>query len=70
VPATAFRPDPDRRRTYSDADVFRAGMAFETRVGGWYGKPATRPACDPIRVVIFRAFSGFFAEQHRPVMDL
>jgi Asp-tRNA(Asn)/Glu-tRNA(Gln) amidotransferase A subunit family amidase len=31
-------------RTYSDADVFRAGMAFETAVGGWYGKPATRPA--------------------------
>jgi len=30
-------------RTYCDADVFRAGMAFETAVGGWYGKPATRP---------------------------
>ncbi|NJM92528.1 MAG: amidase [Rhodospirillaceae bacterium] len=31
-------------RTYSDADVFRAGMAFETAVSGWYGKPATRPS--------------------------
>ena len=31
-------------RTYSDADVFRAGMAFESAVGGWYGKPATRPS--------------------------
>jgi amidase len=31
-------------RTYCDADVFRAGMAFETAVGGWYGKAATRPA--------------------------
>lgn len=31
-------------RTYSDADVFRAGVAFETAVGGWYGKPKTRPA--------------------------
>ena len=31
-------------RTYCDADVFRAGMAFETAVGGWYGKPGTRPA--------------------------
>jgi amidase len=31
-------------RTYCDADVFQAGMAFETAVGGWYGKPATRPA--------------------------
>jgi amidase len=31
-------------RTYSDADVFRAGMAFENAVGGWYGKPAARPS--------------------------
>lgn len=31
-------------RTYSDADVFRAGMAYETAVGGWYGKPKARPA--------------------------
>ena len=31
-------------RTYCDADVFRAGMAYETAVGGWYGKAATRPA--------------------------
>jgi amidase len=31
-------------RTYCDADVFQAGMAFETAVGGWYGKAATRPA--------------------------
>jgi amidase len=31
-------------RTYCDADVFRAGMAFETAVGSWYGDPAGRPA--------------------------
>jgi amidase len=30
-------------RTYCDADVFQAGMAFETAVGAWYGKTATRP---------------------------
>lgn len=30
-------------RTYCDADVFRAAMAFETAVGGWYGSAATRP---------------------------
>ena len=31
-------------RTYSDADVFRAGMAFENAVGGWYRSAKTRPA--------------------------
>jgi len=30
-------------RTYCDADLFRAGKAFEMAVGGWYGKGATRP---------------------------
>lgn len=30
-------------RTYSDADVFRAAIAFETAVGGWYGA-GQRPA--------------------------
>jgi Asp-tRNA(Asn)/Glu-tRNA(Gln) amidotransferase A subunit family amidase len=30
-------------RTYSDADVFRAGMAYETAVGGWYKDRAARP---------------------------
>ena len=30
-------------RTYADADVMRAGLAFETAVGGWYG-PGARPA--------------------------
>lgn len=30
-------------RSYSDADVFRAGMAYETAVGGWYRTSATRP---------------------------
>ena len=30
-------------RTYSDADVFRAGMAYEKAVGGWYGDGAKRP---------------------------
>jgi Asp-tRNA(Asn)/Glu-tRNA(Gln) amidotransferase A subunit family amidase len=30
-------------RTYSDADVFRAAVAYETAVGGWYAKPSTRP---------------------------
>ena len=31
-------------RTYSDADVFRAGLAYETAVGGWYGDASARPA--------------------------
>lgn len=31
-------------RTYSDADVFRAGMAYETALGGWYGGKGARPA--------------------------
>ncbi len=31
-------------RSYSDADVFRAAMAFETAVGGWYRSAKTRPA--------------------------
>ena len=31
-------------RTYSDADVFQAGLAYETAVGGWYGRTSTRPA--------------------------
>jgi Asp-tRNA(Asn)/Glu-tRNA(Gln) amidotransferase A subunit family amidase len=30
-------------RTYSDADVFRAGMAYERAVGGWYRDSTTRP---------------------------
>jgi len=30
-------------RTYCDADAFRAGMAYETAVGGWYRGKATRP---------------------------
>ncbi|MET3581433.1 amidase [Mesorhizobium robiniae] len=30
-------------RTYSDEDVFRAGMAYEKAVGGWYGEKARRP---------------------------
>lgn len=30
-------------RSYSDADVFRAAMAFETAQGGWYGTKANRP---------------------------
>jgi amidase len=30
-------------RTYRDADVFRAGLAFEEVVGGWYGNAASRP---------------------------
>lgn len=30
-------------RSYSDADVFRAGMAYETAVGGWYREKETRP---------------------------
>ena len=30
-------------RTYSDADVFRAAVAFETAVGGWYGNANKRP---------------------------
>ncbi|HNB25566.1 MAG TPA: amidase [Alphaproteobacteria bacterium] len=31
-------------RTYCDADVFRAGMAYETALGGWYRGKKTRPA--------------------------
>ena len=30
-------------RTYCDADVFRAGIAYEKAVGGWYGDGAKRP---------------------------
>ena len=30
-------------RTYCDEDVFRAGMAYETAVGGWYDTKAARP---------------------------
>lgn len=31
-------------KTYDDAAVFRAGLAFEAAVGGWYHSPETRPA--------------------------
>ncbi len=31
-------------RSYSDRDVFQAGMAYEAALGGWYGTAATRPA--------------------------
>ena len=31
-------------RTYSDADVFRAGLAYEKAIGGWYTKRETRPS--------------------------
>jgi amidase len=31
-------------RTYCDADVFRAGMAFEQAAGSWFTDVATRPA--------------------------
>ena len=31
-------------RTYCDADVFRAGLAFEAARGPWYGNAANRPA--------------------------
>jgi amidase len=30
-------------RTYSDADVFRAGLAYETALGGWFTNRASRP---------------------------
>ncbi len=30
-------------RTYSDADVFQAALAYETAVGGWYGTRQNRP---------------------------
>jgi amidase len=30
-------------RTYSDADVFRAAVAYEEAVGGWYTKTRARP---------------------------
>jgi len=30
-------------RTYCDADVFRAGLAYETAVGGWYRGASHRP---------------------------
>ncbi len=30
-------------RSYSDADVFRAGLAYETALGGWYGDISRRP---------------------------
>ncbi|MCB2129591.1 MAG: amidase [Rhodobacteraceae bacterium] len=31
-------------RTYRDADVFRAGLAYETALGGWFTGQAARPA--------------------------
>lgn len=31
-------------KTYCDGDVFRAGLAFETAVGGWYAGADSRPA--------------------------
>ena len=30
-------------RTYCDADVFRAAIAYEEACGGWYAKPSGRP---------------------------
>ena len=30
-------------RTYEDADVFQAGLAYETALGGWFGDKAKRP---------------------------
>ena len=30
-------------RTYSDEDVFQAGIAYETALGGWFGSAAARP---------------------------
>ena len=30
-------------RTYADADVFRAGIAYETATGGWYNSRKSRP---------------------------
>ncbi len=30
-------------RTYCDADVFRAGLAYENALGGWFAGPASRP---------------------------
>ncbi len=31
-------------RSYCDADVFRAGLAYETAQGQWYGNSGTRPS--------------------------
>lgn len=31
-------------RTYCDGDVFRAAMAYETAVGGWFKDKASRPS--------------------------
>ncbi|MCB1342009.1 MAG: amidase [Pseudooceanicola sp.] len=31
-------------RTYEDADVFQAGLAYETALGGWFADVGTRPA--------------------------
>jgi amidase len=30
-------------RSYSDADVFRAALAYETAQGGWFGDASRRP---------------------------
>jgi amidase len=30
-------------RTYCDADVFRAGMAYEAAAGRWFGSSERRP---------------------------
>jgi len=31
-------------RTYCDADVFRAALAYETAQGQWYGSAHARPS--------------------------
>jgi amidase len=30
-------------RSYRDRDVFRAGMAYEAALGGWFATPQQRP---------------------------
>jgi amidase len=30
-------------KTWDDTSVFRAGLAYEQAVGGWYTKPSSRP---------------------------
>jgi amidase len=36
-------------RTYCDEDVFQAGLAYETALGGWFDTPAKRPQITPAR---------------------
>ena len=43
VARTGCRRASGSQCSYSDRDVFPAGMAYEAEVGGWFGSPESRP---------------------------